>query len=134
MKKKRSKWNSTKLFNIHRNIFVFLNMIIWFNMFLVISVMNPDIPFSVFESFVGNSMTIAMVLTVVLVLHYVVHNRYLASKWQQYEEQQKAYHTDAQTKDGSNHQRDFSHLKDRDKEVDDYSEEDPISLQNGNRI
>lgn len=134
MKKKRSKWNSTRLFNIHKNIFLFLNMVIWFNMFLVIRVMNPDIPFSFFEGFVANSISVALGLMVALVLHYIAHNRYLASKWQQYEQQQGAFNTDAQRSHEDDHQRDFSHLKDRYKEVDGYSEEDPIESKNGNRI
>ncbi len=134
MKKKRSKWNSTRLFNIHKNIFLFLNMVIWFNMFLVIRVMNPDIPFSVFESFVANSISVALGLMIALVLHYIAHNRYLASKWQQYEQQQGAFNTDAQISHKDDHQRDFSHLKDRYQEVDEYNDEDPIESKNGNRI
>lgn len=134
MKKKRSKWNSTRLFNAHRNIFVFLNMVIWFNMFIVIKVMNPDISFSFFESFIGNSMIVAMVLTVTLILHYIIYNRYLAAKWQQYEQQQQAYHSDAQIDDESNNQRDFSHLKERYEDVSHDSSQDPIELKNGDRM
>ena len=134
MKKKRSKWTSTRLFNIHRNIFVFLNMVIWVNMFIVVWVMNPDISFSFFEGFIGNSMVVAMVLIIALVVHYVIHNRYLASKWQQHEQQQKAYHSDTQISHEDDHQRDFSHLKDRYKEVDENYIEDPIESKNGNRI
>jgi len=134
MKKKRSKWNSTRLFNIHKNVFVFLNMVIWFNMFLVIKVMNPDISFSFFEGFVANSMTVAMVLMIALVIHYIVHNRYLASKWQQYEQQQHAYHSDAQTEDENTYQRDFSHLKERYEDVDNEYPDEPVELKNGNKI
>jgi len=134
MKKKRSKWNSTRIFNIHKNIFEFLNMIIWLNMFLVIRVMNRDIPFGVFEDFVANSISVAMVLFIALVLHYIAHNRYLASKWQQYEQQQGAYNSDSQIQDESSYQRDFSHLKDRYKEADEECSEDPIELKNGKHI
>jgi hypothetical protein len=109
-------------------------MVIWFNMFLVIIVMNPDIPFGVFEGFFKNSITAAMVLIIALVLHYIVHNRYLASKWQQYEQQQQAYHSDAQTDGEDNYQRDFTHLKERYEDVRHDSSEDPIELKNGNRI
>jgi len=100
-------------------------------MLLVIRVMNPDIPFSVFEGFVENSIGVAIGLTIALIVHYIAHNRYLASKWQQYEKQQGAYNSDSQISD---EEHDFSHLKVHYKEVDEYSEEDPIELKNGNHI
>jgi len=103
-------------------------------MFIVVGVMNPDIPFGFFEGFVENSMATAMGLMIALILHYVAHNRYLASKWQQYEQQQGAYNTDSQINHEGDHQRDFSHLRDQYEEERVDSEEDPIELKNGNRI
>jgi len=131
MKKKRKKWDSTRIFNIHKNLYVILNLIIWLNMLIVLGIMNPDIPFSAFEKFVMDSMAFGVMFTTILILHYIIHNRYLASKWEKYR-QQGVYNMNLQIQENSADSNDFSRLEDHYKNPNVDSTDEPIELKNGN--